>query len=267
MRNPPIGGLLLCPLRLRLLALTALVLPGLALHGQMITGTIEAIDHPSYAGIASGFTLSDAREDGDLIYDGEVLIFCSDLAASSFDEDISSYPYDLTAANSPFFVGELTTMDIWARHSTAQDEALALAQVHWLVDNYYESSVLNGDSTSQYAFQNVVWEIFGDGGTASGLDFTNGNIIRSKFGPDGSRESPELWATMNSLLAAVENSGVSADYQAQHQILAVHDTRSGYQDYVGLAASPTLMQIPEPSSFSLVGAAGLLLILRRNRDN
>ena len=59
---------------------------------------------------------------------------------------------------------------------------MALSMALWLVDNYYDSYFQHPGaeaSEKQYAFQNVLWEIFGDGGTPEGLDFGTGNINRS----------------------------------------------------------------------------------------
>ena len=235
------------------------------LCAQTITGTMEAIEHPSYAGIASNFLVVDARVDDELIYDGELLIFCSDLDATSLDEEVSSYPHDFTAANSPLVLGSLETLDIWSRYSKTQDEALALAMLHWFVDNHFESSFLNGDDTSQYAFQNVVWEILGDGGTSNGLNFLSGNIDRSKFSPYGRKDAPELWDEMNAMLDSIVAANITTAYQPQNQILAIHDIRPGYQDYIGLARTPAYMQIPEPQVLPLVGIAGILLLTRRRR--
>ncbi|MCH7225330.1 hypothetical protein [Haloferula sp. A504] len=233
---------------------------------QTITGSIEAIEHPSYAGIASNFRISNARVDGETIYDGEILIFCADLDAISLDEDLSSYPHELSSTNSPLVLGAIENFDIWDRYSKTQDEAYAMAMLHWFVDHHYESAFLNGDETSQYAFQNVVWEIFGDGGTANGLNFNTGNIDRSKFSPYGRKEAPELWAAMNAMLDTIENSGVDASYSPKYQLLGIEDVRPDHQDYLALAATLDPMAIPEPGVPSLLGVAGLFLACRRSRS-
>ncbi len=265
MRAPTRRGMLTRPRPLTPVLFTVLGLSCASLCAQTITGTVEAIDHPSYAGIASSFQISNAEADGTLIYDGDLLIFCADLDGTSLDEDIRNYPYQLNAYNSPFELGTLEEFDIWDRYSKTQDEELAISTLHWFVDNYYEDAFLNGDDTSRYAFQNVVWEIFGDAGTANGLSFNNGNIDRSKFSEYGPKSSPELWSEMNAMLDAVKDANVTLDYDPRNRILAINDTRAGYQDYIGLAADPRLMQIPEPSVMSMFGAAGILLLTRRRR--
>lgn len=265
MRAPSRFGMLLRPTLLPATLALALTSAIPSLTAQTITGTIQAVEHPSYAGIASNFLLTDARAGGKPIYDGEMLIFCSDLAATSFDENMVSYPHALTEANSPFVLGSLEDLDVWNRYSTVQDEGVAIAMLQWFVDHHYETSFLNGDETSQYAFQNVVWEIFGDGGTANGLNFNGGNIKRSKFNAYGSNPSPELWRVMNALLDSVGSSGVTSAYVPQNRLLAIHDVRPGYQDYLGLASTPSLMQIPEPSTALLAGFALLAGCGRRNR--
>lgn len=230
-----------------------------------LTGELQAIDHPTFAGIASHFVINDARVGGETIYDSQVFIFCSDVAASSLDEDSLSYPHTLTEANSPLSIGALDDFDIWDRYSTTQDELLAIAQIHWLVDNYYESHFLNptpgSEDMLQYALQNVIWEIFADGGTSLGLNFRNGNVTRSQF----RFTQRALWNEMNRILNAVETSGVTADYVSTYNILGVLDEREGYQDYLALAADPVLMEIPEPDIALLAGGFGVLLILRRRR--
>lgn len=248
-----------------LLCFLAFGLPSLA---QTLTGDLTAFDHPEYAGVASHFRISNAEAGGEGIYDGELIMFCSDLAARSLDEDISSYPYQLTSANSSLSLGSLDQFDVWDRYSTSQDEALATAQLHWLVDNFYISHFLAApsgeESLRQYAFQNVIWEIFGDGATSNGLDLTNGNIRRSKFGPSGSSSSPELWSEMNNLISAVENSGVTAAYEGRYEVFGVLDSRGGYQDYFAISAQPDTFAVPEPATgLMLIGCCALLLRRRR----
>jgi len=69
---------------------------------------------------------------------------------------------------------------------------------------------------------------------------------------------------MTTMLAAVQNSGVTTGYKNQYEVLVALDTRSGYQDCLMLAANPSLVVVPEPSSVPL-GRAGVLLTLRRRR--
>lgn len=237
-------------------------LSSLSSRAAVVTGDLRAIDHPQYAGIASQFSIENARADGTQIYDGEIFIFCADLAARSLDEDLSNYPHSLTTGNSNLSIGTLEEFDVWDRYSTQQDESLAIAQIHWLVDNFYESHFTSptpgSENLSQYALQNVIWEIFGDGGTPEGLSFDDGNIDRSRF----QSSSPALWSEMNFLLDAVANSGVTGSYVSTYTILGVLDDRDGYQDYLALAATPELMAVPEPG-VTLLGASAALLLLRR----
>ncbi len=246
-------------------ALLAILLGTLA-SAQDLTGLVEAYEYPQYAGVSSHFSASELQFMGEQVFNGEAFLFCSDLAARSIDEDITSYPYALSPSNSTLTMGSLEVMDVWDRYLTPQDEGVARAEVRWLVDNYFESWFLNPSSDAdarRYAFQNAIWEIFGDGGTSAGLDFETGNIDRSKFGPGGSSSSPLLWGYMNQLIQAVEGSGVDDSYVPVYQFSAALDSRAGYQDYLILAASPALM-VPEPSAavFCLLGS---VVALRRRR--
>jgi hypothetical protein len=238
-------------------------------HAQTLTGSIEAIDHPSYAGIASQFLVNDTQVDGTSVYNGQMVLFCVDLAGRSIDEEVSRYPLELSSVNSPLVMRDLESFDVWDRYATPQDEGLAIAQLHWLVDNFYESHFLGSeaDEETQYAFQNVVWEIFADGGTADGLSFTSGNVDRHKFASYGSSSAPRLWSEMNRMLDAVDSSGVTAGYVPVFEVMAIHDERGGYQDYLGLATDAGLMvtAVPEPGMAMLLGASGLLVLLRRRR--
>ncbi|MEM1084447.1 MAG: PEP-CTERM sorting domain-containing protein [Verrucomicrobiota bacterium] len=253
-----------------LLDLTLLTLAtGQTSHAQNLTGSVTAYEHPAYAGVASHFAISNAQANGAFVFEGDVVIFCSDLPARSLDEDISSYPFALTNANSAISIGSIDDFDIWDRYTTPQDEGLAKAQAHWFIDNYYEDYFINPpaseESARQYAFQNVLWEIMADGGTAAGLDFTTGNTNRSRFSPSGSRSAPELWSHMTTLVNAINASGVDSSYEEQFQIYGALDSRDGYQDYFLLAATTEAMAVPEPSTSMLVLAAGTLLAGRRQR--
>lgn len=226
-------------------------------NAQSVTGSLNAYNHPSYAGIAAHFRIDDLEVGGSQFFGGTGNIFCSDLDGTSLDEDSQTYPRPVTLT-----FGALEDMDIWDRYSTPQNESLAMAQVRWLIDNRYDSHFLNPGSDAsekQYALQNVIWEIMGDGGTAAGLDFSTGNIDRSKFS-NSRRYGTTLWTIMNDLLDDVENSGVDETYVATSEIYAALDSRSGYQDYIFLANEVT--QVPEPNA-ALLGLLGLALILRR----
>lgn len=237
---------------------------GAQLMAQGVTAMIDAIDHPSYAGVASQFVLTELMVDGETIYNGSGFLFCVDYEGISLDQDSNIYPRIVDNLS----VGAFEDMDVWNRFSNAQDQALAVATARWFIDNYYESyfltSATNQDAR-QYAFQNVLWEILGDGGTAAGLSFTTGNINRSKFGPGGSIDSPVLWGIMTSLLDDVNASGVTSAYQPQFEVLVALDPRPDHQDYFILAANPSLMAIPEPSSAAVAALGSLLVFFRRRR--
>ncbi|MEP4078127.1 PEP-CTERM sorting domain-containing protein [Haloferula sp.] len=239
-------------------------------QSQTLTGEVNAYDHTDYAGTASHFSLGNARVEGEFLFEGDVVIFCSDIAARSIDRDIDTYPYTLTEDNSPITMGLIEDFDVWSRYSNTQDEAVAQAQAHWLVNNFYESYFVNtpaGETHArQYAFQNALWEIMGDGGTDEGLNFTNGNINRSKFSTGGSSEAPELWAHMNILIDAVNAANVESGYKSQFQIFAALDSRDGYQDYFALASTVEPMLVPEPSSSGLILFSLGLMIARRRRN-
>jgi hypothetical protein len=234
--------------------------------GQVITGDLSPIEHPGYAGIASHFDIEDFAANGVSIYGGEVVIFCTDLAARSLDEDQLGFPYSLTPANSMLSVGSPDQLDVWGRYATPQDEAQALGMAMWLIDNFYYDYFVapsSDASARQYAFQNVLWEIFGDGGTAAGLDFSTGNIIRSRFGPEGSTPEPELWGYMTDLLDAVANAPVGEGYTPNSEVQIALDSRTGYQDYLLLEASP--VPVPEPGAGLLGVIAVVFGLVRRRR--
>lgn len=234
------------------------------LFAQNISATINKIDHSSYAGIASQFALTDLKVDGKTVYNGSGYLFCADYEGISLDEDGGNYP----RIETNLLVGTMAEMEVWDRFTNSQDESLARANAHWFIDNYYESSFLqpvNNASARQYAFQNVLWEIFGDAGTTDGLNFSNGNIDRSKFSPGGSNSNSTLWGYMNSMLDAVRNSNIDTNYQNELEVLVALDSRSSHQDYLMLAANPSLMTVPEPSSL-LLGILGSALLLRRKRN-
>ncbi len=229
----------------------------LSSNAQSVTGTLNAINHSSYAGVAAHFQITNLEVGGSQFFGGTGNIFCSDLAGTSLDEDSQVYPRSVTLS-----YGAIEDMDIWDRYSTTQNESLAMAQVRWLIDNRYDSHFLNPGTqvhAKQYAFQNVIWEIMGDGATAAGLDFTTGNINRSKFSDTGTYGSA-LWTIMNQLINDVENSGVTEGYVATSEIYAAMDSRSNYQDYIFLANEVTV--VPEPNT-AFLGLLGLAMILRR----
>lgn len=251
----------MCKLSTRkgLCVLAAIGLSALSANAQTVTGTLSAYNHPSYAGVAAHFRIDNLKVNGAEFFDGAGNIFCSDLAATSLDEDSQVYPRQVSLT-----FGNIEDMDIWDRYSTVQNESLAVAQVRWLIDHRYDSHFLSPKdnvSARQYAFQNVIWEIMGDGGTAAGLDFRTGNINRSKFS-NTSRYGTELWSIMNQLITDVKNSGVDERYAATTKIYAAFDSRSGYQDYIFLANEAT--PVPEPSS-ALLGLVGLSLLFKRRR--
>jgi len=237
-----------------------------AAKGQVITGDLTPIEHPAYAGIASHFDIEDFAASGVSMFGGEVVIFCTDLAARSLDEDQLGFPYSLTQANSMLSVGSPDQLDVWGRYSTPQDEAQALGMAMWLIDNFYYDYFVDPSSDAsarQYAFQNTLWEIFGDGGTAAGLDFSTGNIIRSRFGPGGSTENPLLWGYMTNLLDAVANAPVGEGYTPSSEVQIALDSRTGYQDYLMVDASP--VPVPEPGVWMLGLMAAIFGVARRRR--
>ena len=58
------------------------------LFGQNISATINKIDHPTYAGIASGFELSDLKVDGQTIYNGSGYLFCADFEGTTLERPL-----------------------------------------------------------------------------------------------------------------------------------------------------------------------------------
>ena len=248
------------PLKLGLLS----VVLSTGLSAQNITADLYSVPHSNYAGIASQFRLENLQVDGQSVYSGSAYLFCADLPGKSLDQDSKTYP----RITNTLTVGTMDQMEIWNRYSNPQNQSLAKAQAHWLVDNYYSAYFLNPQNNTnarQYAFGNVLWEIFGDGGTADGLNFSNGNINRSKFAPGGDDNSPTLWGYMNTLVNAVNNSGINQNYVPTYEIKVALDSRAEHQDYLMLAGNPNLMTVPEPTVAGLA-FIGSLLILRRRRD-
>jgi len=242
-----------------------MALPGL-LTGQVITGELTPIEHPAYTQVASHFGIADFAAEGISMFGGEVVIFCSDYAARSLDEDGFAFPYALTPANSMLSVGTPNDLDIWGRYPTPQNEAQALGMAMWLIDHYYYDYFVaptSDVSARQYAFQNTLWEIFGDGGTAAGLDYSTGDIIRSRFAPGGATEELTVWAYMTTLLNAVKDANVDGSYVPATQVQIALDSRPGYQDYLLLDASP--VHAPEPGILMLGMVSALIGIARRRR--
>lgn len=252
---------------MKTIAILALVAASIFPHAksQTITASMTAINHNSYAGVAAQFHLTNLKAGGQEILGGEGYLFCADLVGRSLDEDSQTYP----RITSNLTLGTMEQMKIWGRFSNTQNEPLARAMAHWVIDTYYESHFINpanNASARQYAFQNVLWEIFGDGGTTNGLNYGNGNINRSKFGPYGSDSSPTLWSYMTNMLDATKASGVNAGYVPKYKVLVAIDSRSTHQDYLLLAANPSLMIVPEPSSTALIAIGLSLALTRRKRS-
>ena len=223
--------------------------------GQSLTGWLTEVPHAEFASVSSQFKMTGAQVNGSTYRGGTVYLFCADFPGNSIDQDISSYPY----YSSSFSVGGLGSLEIWNRFGTTQNEALATSMAHWLIDNYYVSYFLSPPSDvseRQYAFQNALWEIFGDGATAYGLNYSTGNINRSKFSPTGSNSEPVLWSYMNQLINAVNGSGVTTLYTPVFHVDAVLDSRSTYQDYLAVP-------VPEPSGVCLLVSAAWLIVRRR----
>lgn len=252
---------------MKTIAISALAVASLfpQAHSQSVTANMTSINHNSYAGIAAQFHLTNLKAGGQEILGGEGYLFCADLVGRSLDEDSQIYP----RTTSSLTLGTMEQMKIWSRFSNTQNEPLARAMAHWVVDTYYESHFINAtDNTSerQYAFQNVLWEVFGDAGTADGLDFGTGNINRSKFSPSGSASSPILWSYMSDMLSATKASGVDSNYIPKFELLVALDSRATNQDYLLLAANPSLMTIPESSSTALIAIGLSLAFTRRKRS-
>lgn len=235
---------------------------GSPLSAQSLTGWLSEYSHPSYASVSSQFRMDQAKLNGQTYMGGSVNLFCSDLPGTSIDEDISTYPHFV----STFSLGSLSELSIWSRFSNTQNKSLALSMMHWLVDNYYLSHFLqpaDNVDARRYAFQNAIWEVLGDGGTSSGLNYSTGNINRSKFAPGGSSYSATLWTYMSQMLTAVSSAGVTTSYQPLFRVSAVLDPRSSYQDYLVVPNQMEFLPVPEPSVAMLLAAAGALAWRRR----
>jgi len=230
----------LLPLLPLLLALQA------GADAQTITGSLSSFSHPQYALTDAHFLITGAQIDGQSVYNGSMVIICTDLAATSIDEDGLTYPISLTGSYPPISQGVTAQLDVWDRY-TPRDEALASAQAMWLIDTYYVDYFTDAPVAEEDERQ------------------LTGNINRSKFGPSGGSSAPELWDHMNILIDGVNNSGITASYQPTHEWFTALDARTGYQDYIALSLDASLMHTPEPTSGSLALLSGALLLARRRR--
>ena len=78
--------------RILLLAACGLFLGAASLGGATLATSLTAIEHPSYAGVASHFSLANTTVDGETLWDGNAYMFCADLVGNSIDQDLSGYP-------------------------------------------------------------------------------------------------------------------------------------------------------------------------------
>jgi hypothetical protein len=71
---------------------------------------------------------------------------------------------------------------------------------------------------------------------------------------------------MNTMLNGVKNSGVDVNYVPKLEVLVALDSRSTHQDYLLIAANPSITTIPEPSSTALITLGISLALVRRKRN-
>lgn len=234
-------------------------------NAQGISGILNAVNHNDYAGVASQFSLESLTVGGETIYNGSGFLFCTDYEGTSLDQDSSEYP----RIENSLTIGTMDDLEVWNRYDNIESRAIAIASARWFVDNYYETSFLspeNNASARQYAFQNVLWEIYADAGSGTGdLDFLSGNFERQKFSPDGRRDSPLLWGYMNDMLDDLRDANVTSDYIPQYEVLVALDERETHQDYLLLAANPELAAVPEPSSSMLILLGSMVILTFRRR--
>jgi len=234
----------------QLLLIAGVLASTAAAHAQIFTANITGLTY-TYTGYQSGFEFVDAELDGNPFTIETGIIICIDFTKDSY------------WANSGYTDGqsiseELTTIEntkSWGAFGNFQNESLAIAQLGWLIDNYYEDRVIGDvDMVSTTAFANVVWEIMHDGGTAEGLDVTNGNFTRSFSG--------SLGTEMLEMVNAVKNSGVAESYVWGRPKWVVKDDIATNQDYLLLS---NVVVVPEPSSLALISFAALFMIGKRRR--
>lgn len=217
---------------------------------QTLTANITGLDY-IYTEYQSGFEFTNAKLDGSPFAVENGLMFCID------------FPKDSYWADSGYTDGQLISEDLitientkaWDSFSNTQNEALAIAQLGWLVDHFYEDHVLGDvDMVSTSAFANAIWEIMHDGGTTAGLDVTTGNFTRTTF-------TGGLETEMLDMVNAVKNSGVDSSYEWQRPKWVVRDDVSSHQDYLLLS----VVAVPEPSSLAFVAFAALFTFGNRRR--
>ena len=154
---------------------------------------------------------------------------------------------------------------------TAPEQSQANAYVHWMVDNFYDSWVVNPGAISNslrqdraQAFENVLREIMVDwSGTNSSLNGSGGNNVFAFL-------TMADYTVATDLLTAVVNSGVSSSYTSSNYFV-------DYYQYAANPASPgggqagqgqnmlMIASVPEPTSMVILLTVGLSLSAQRRR--
>lgn len=148
----------------------------------------------------------------------------------------------------------------YGNNLTPPDTSLALAQMSWVVDHYWDAAVKEFGTNSfvaRDALQIVLWELQWDGGSPTGLDLKTGDYTMTKSWPTITAEAN---AILSSLAAAkVDSSYTLTNYQGQ--ILQPSATNPYVDNQNFYSFTP--VTVPEPASAVLVGMSGAALMLRR----
>lgn len=183
------------------------------------------------------------------------LAICFDFTRRSFWEVNGS-----TAVNNLPIAEQITT-DLTVANvfndSPAQNEAQVVAFVGYLVDNFFISKFVNGNSTTRAAFAQVVWELTLD----AAITGRNLNFSTDDFDRDGNANfnvGTTLRTEMDSMLTAVNTSGVTASYTWLTPHFLINDDDVLNQDYL-------LIPVPETSSSLLALLTVAFGLTRRRR--
>lgn len=151
---------------------------------------------------------------------------------------------------------DLTVANIF-NDTPVQNEAQVVAFVGYLVDNFFISKFVNGNSTTRAAFAQVVWELTLDAAiTGRSLSFSTDDFDRDANA--NFNVGTTLRTEMDSMLTAVNTSGVTASYTwlTPHFLINENDTLN--QDYL-------LIPVPEMSSSFLALLSVAFGLTRRRR--
>ena len=256
--NPPLFGKALT------FSLTSASMLG-SVHGATFLATIDGIDY-SYTGHQSAYVVTmGANDHPDLEEGGIYYALCLDFDKNSYwnengDSDVSNYSIGGSDPGDDQVFSDLGISATWDNVPT-QNDAVAIAQLGYLVDNFFVEKFVNGDSTERAAFGQAIWEIAYDGGrtanASNDLDFRNDDFSRGNSGSFANGTT--LYNEMSAMLSAVEAANPQTHTWVTEKFLIFQDNDDD-QDYLLLRVAP----IPEPST-ALISLLGLGMALRRRR--